>query len=82
MPGTTALHFKNPGQIEIEIIGLGHIGHPLAAAFVEQCPVVGFDINQKRMDVLMRLRDRTQVDLKHRLTDLDIVAQLVGCHRN
>ncbi|MGV8879157.1 MAG: nucleotide sugar dehydrogenase [Sphingobacteriaceae bacterium] len=56
---TTALPFKNPGQVKIAIIGLGYVGLPLAAAFAKKYPVVGFDINQKRIDELMRGHDRT-----------------------
>jgi len=41
------------------VIGLGYVGLPLAVAFAEKIPVVGFDINQSRIDELTRGYDRT-----------------------
>lgn len=46
-------------QIKIAIIGLGYVGLPLAAAFAAKYPVVGFDINQKRVDALNAGNDFT-----------------------
>lgn len=43
----------------IAIIGLGYVGLPLAAAFAEQYNVIGFDINQTRIDELTKGYDRT-----------------------
>ncbi|MEQ9544783.1 MAG: Vi polysaccharide biosynthesis UDP-N-acetylglucosamine C-6 dehydrogenase TviB [Marinobacter sp.] len=37
---------------KIAVIGLGYVGLPLAAAFGEKRPVVGFDINTKRISEL------------------------------
>lgn len=39
-------------QHKIAVIGLGYVGLPLARLFATQYPVVGFDINQKRIDEL------------------------------
>ena len=44
---------------KICIIGLGYVGLPLAVAFAEKMPVVGFDINQDRIDELASGYDRT-----------------------
>jgi UDP-N-acetyl-D-galactosamine dehydrogenase len=44
---------------KIAIIGLGYVGLPLAHAFSEKYPVVGFDINQPRIDELNQGIDRT-----------------------
>ena len=44
---------------KICIIGLGYVGLPLAVAFAEKMPVVGFDINQDRIDELVSGYDRT-----------------------
>ncbi len=41
------------------VIGLGYVGLPLAVAFARKMPVVGFDINQKRVDELVNGHDRT-----------------------
>ena len=37
---------------KISIIGLGYVGLPLARLFATKYPVVGFDINQQRVDTL------------------------------
>jgi UDP-N-acetyl-D-galactosamine dehydrogenase len=42
----------NLQDIKLAIIGLGYVGLPLAAEFGKQRSVVGFDINQKRIDQL------------------------------
>ena len=44
---------------KIAIIGLGYVGLPLAHAFAEKYEVVGFDINQDRIDELENGHDRT-----------------------
>lgn len=43
----------------IAIIGLGYVGLPLAVEFGKRRPVVGFDINPKRIDELRSGRDHT-----------------------
>ncbi len=44
---------------KIAVIGLGYVGLPLAAAFAEKYPIVGFDIQQARIDELRQAHDRT-----------------------
>ena len=44
---------------KIAIIGLGYVGLPLAVAFSEKYPVIGFDINQRRVNQLMGGHDFT-----------------------
>ena len=46
-------------DIKICIIGLGYVGLPLAHAFSDKYKVVGFDINQERIDELNGGFDRT-----------------------
>jgi UDP-N-acetyl-D-galactosamine dehydrogenase len=46
-------------NIKIAIIGLGYVGLPLARLFATKYPVVGFDINQKRISELMSGTDHT-----------------------
>lgn len=46
-------------DIKIGIIGLGYVGLPLARLFATKYPVVGFDINQNRVDELNRGIDFT-----------------------
>ena len=44
---------------KIAVIGLGYVGLPLAAAFAEKYAVVGFDINQGRVNELKSGHDHT-----------------------
>lgn len=46
-------------DLKIAIIGLGYVGLPLAVEFGKQLPVVGFDIQQKRIQELLRGQDHT-----------------------
>jgi len=43
----------------IAVVGLGYVGLPLAAAFAEHFPVIGFDINKSRVEELQTGVDRT-----------------------
>ena len=47
-------------NIKIAIIGLGYVGLPLAVEFGKKYSVLGFDINQRRIDELKSGYDRTQ----------------------
>lgn len=49
-----------PENIKIAIIGLGYVGLPLAVEFGKKYSVLGFDINQTRIDELTSGYDRTQ----------------------
>ncbi len=44
---------------KIGIIGLGYVGLPLAVAFAEKYPVIGFDINENRVNELREGVDNT-----------------------
>ncbi|MEO0972617.1 MAG: nucleotide sugar dehydrogenase, partial [Pseudomonadota bacterium] len=46
-------------DLRVAVIGLGYVGLPLAVAFGNRLPTVGFDINQARVDELRRGHDRT-----------------------
>jgi UDP-N-acetyl-D-galactosamine dehydrogenase len=46
-------------SIKIAVIGLGYVGLPLARLFATKYPVVGFDINQNRVDELNKGEDST-----------------------
>lgn len=50
---------KNLSDIKLAVIGLGYVGLPLAVEFGKIGSVVGFDINQKRIDELKSGQDRT-----------------------
>ena len=57
-------------DIKIGIIGLGYVGLPLAHLFASQYPVVGFDINPKR---IAALKQGTDVTLEVEKKALDLV---------
>ena len=46
-------------EIKIAVIGLGYVGLPLARLFATKYAVVGFDINQQRVNDLMAGKDST-----------------------
>lgn len=53
-------------EIKIAIIGLGYVGLPLAVEFGKKYPIIGFDINSKRIDELKKGIDRTlEIDPKN-----------------
>mgnify|MGYP003626457829 CR=1 FL=1 len=50
---------------KIAIIGLGYVGLPLACLFATKYPVIGFDVNEERINELCSGHDRTlEVDKK------------------
>lgn len=55
-PTQASIPLKN---VRIAIIGLGYVGLPLAVEFAKRYPVVGFDINVKRVNELEQGHDRT-----------------------
>jgi len=69
-------------EIRLAVIGLGYVGLPLAVEFGKYRTVVGFDINQARIDALKaghdatlevsdeELRDATQLRFSAHLNDL------------
>jgi UDP-N-acetyl-D-galactosamine dehydrogenase len=46
--------------VKIAVVGLGYVGLPLAVEFGKRFPVVGFDVNDVRIDALRRGRDSTR----------------------
>ena len=44
---------------KISVIGLGYVGLPVAVAFGKHGPVIGFDINETRLEELRAGQDRT-----------------------
>jgi UDP-N-acetyl-D-galactosamine dehydrogenase len=60
-------------EIKLAIIGLGYVGLPLAVEFGRRRSVVGFDINQKRID---ELRGGTDFTLETTVEELAAATQL------
>ena len=44
-------------EAKLAVIGLGYVGLPIALAFARKLKVVGFDINQKRVDMMRNGED-------------------------
>ena len=45
---------------KIAVVGLGYVGLPLAVAFAEKVKVVGFDLNEKKVDLYRKGIDATK----------------------
>ena len=50
---------KPLNEVKIGIIGLGYVGLPLAVEFAKKFPVIGFDIDKKRINDLKFGKDFT-----------------------
>lgn len=70
---------------KIAVIGLGYVGLPLAVAFGEKRPVVGFDINSKRIAKLKQGEDYTRevsandLAAASQLSFTDSLGEIVDC---
>jgi len=70
---------------KIAIIGLGYVGLPLAVAFGEKYPVVGFDINEERIANLNKAVDTTmqcasqEIANAHQLVFTHDLSQIRDC---
>ena len=56
-------------SVKIGVIGLGYVGLPLAVEFGKIYNVVGFDINEKRIDELSQGIDRTLESSKEEISN-------------
>ena len=54
-----ALKLKNK-EAKIAVVGLGYVGLPIALEFAKHFSVIGFDINQKRVDMMCNHIDPSQ----------------------
>src|SRR5699024_3702638 len=57
---------------KIAVVGLGYVGLPVAVAFGKQQQVIGFDINEQRINELIGGYDRTNEVLDEDLKKSDI----------
>lgn len=60
---------KSTEELKLAVIGLGYVGLPLAVEFGKKRPVIGFDINQKRIDQLKQAEDFTREATAEELHD-------------
>ncbi|SUV87831.1 polysaccharide biosynthesis protein [Bordetella pertussis] len=51
--------FSNPADVHLAVVGLGYVGLPLAVEFGKKRPVIGFDINERRIAALKAGHDHT-----------------------
>lgn len=58
---------------KVSVVGLGYVGLPVAVAFGKQAKVVGFDINEARLEELRKGYDRTNEVDSSELTHSNIV---------
>lgn len=65
---------------KIAIIGLGYVGLPLARLFATKYPVVGFDINQKRIQELHSGTDSTLELTDEILQAVLVTKNPIACH--
>ena len=77
---------SQPENIKIAIIGLGYVGLPLAVEFGKKYKVLGFDINQVRIEELNNGYDKTQEVTSEKLQSLHFLSfssdeeQLKNCN--
>ncbi len=50
---------KQSSSEKIAVLGLGYVGLPVALAFSRKYPTIGFDINERRVDLLSKGQDDT-----------------------
>jgi len=62
MKGKTALNLYEKivdGKEKISLVGLGYVGMPIAVAFSRKVKVVGFDLNEKKIELYKSGKDPT-----------------------
>lgn len=67
-------------EVAIGVVGLGYVGLPLAVAFGQQYPVVGFDIDGKRIQELMDGYDATLEMSKEQMAELPLLLFTSNVH--
>ncbi|MEY3398138.1 MAG: hypothetical protein RL220_732, partial [Bacteroidota bacterium] len=58
---------------KLAVIGLGYVGLPIALEFARSFSVIGFDINQKRIEMMKHKQDPSQELDSSRFDDRDIL---------
>lgn len=60
-------------KAKLAVIGLGYVGLPIALEFAKKVPVIGFDINSKRIDMMRNGVDPSKEVKGHEFNGCDIV---------
>ena len=58
---------------KLAVIGLGYVGLPIALEFAKKISVIGFDINEKRVELMRQCIDPSRELSKEAFSDCDIV---------
>lgn len=63
-------------NLKLGVLGLGYVGLPVAVAFGKKMPVIGLDVNQKRIEQLKHTHDETGevTDEDLRSTNIDFTS--------
>ena len=67
-------------EVSIGVVGLGYVGLPLAVAFGQQYPVVGFDIDGRRIRELMDGYDATREMSKEQIEEVSLLSFTSDVH--
>ncbi len=67
-------------KVSIGVVGLGYVGLPLAVAFGHQYPVVGFDIDRRRIRELMDGHDATLEMSKEQIEEVSLLSFTSDVH--
>ena len=59
-------------EARVAVIGLGYVGLPIALAFAKKVKVIGFDINEKRVDMMKKGIDPSNELGKMEFQNVDI----------
>jgi len=60
-------------KTKLAVIGLGYVGLPIALEFAKKISVIGFDINEKRVELMRQCIDPSRELSKEAFSDCDIV---------
>ena len=64
-------------EVKLAIVGLGYVGLPLAVEFAKKLPVVGFDIDDKRVEELKRekIEPRSHIQTAYEASGLTLTSE-------
>ncbi len=60
-------------KAKLAVIGLGYVGLPIALAFARKLSVIGFDINEERLDLMRKGVDPSKELDTQAFEDTDIL---------
>lgn len=60
-------------QLKLAVVGLGYVGLPLALEFAKRMSVIGFDINERNLEMLRNRQDPSEELAPESFDDRDII---------